>query len=116
LVGYGDIYNTRALIEITGQNIGSAPDPSYGTHFFQDLVESNIYPLAIYLDDDEAVLNREFFYNTPNHLHKLLPTLNGLDNVIRVIKVSEYRARHHIELVMDNQKNLAIAFLAKDQA
>jgi hypothetical protein len=29
---------------------------------FQDLVESNINPLAIYLDDDDVVFNRDFFY------------------------------------------------------
>ena len=43
-VGYGDIYNTRALVELAGEGIGPAPEPSFGTHFFQDLVESNIYP------------------------------------------------------------------------
>ena len=38
-IGYSDIYNTRALIELTGEGIGTAPEASFGTHFFQDLVE-----------------------------------------------------------------------------
>jgi hypothetical protein len=50
-VDYGDIYNTRSLVELAGQGIGPAPEPSLGTHFFQDLLEQQIYPLAIYLDD-----------------------------------------------------------------
>ncbi|MFM8320329.1 MAG: PEP/pyruvate-binding domain-containing protein, partial [Chloroflexota bacterium] len=36
-IGYGDIYYTRALVELTGQGIGAAPEASFGTHFFQDL-------------------------------------------------------------------------------
>ena len=38
-IGYGDIYHTRALVELAGQGIGHAPEASFGTHFFQDLVE-----------------------------------------------------------------------------
>ncbi len=53
-IGYADIYRTRALVELTGRGIGLGPDASFGTHFFQDLVETNIYPLAIYFDDEDA--------------------------------------------------------------
>ena len=70
-IGYSDIYNTRSLIELSGEGVGSAPDASFGTHFFQDLVEAKIYPLAIFLDDEDVVFNREFFYETPNSLLKV---------------------------------------------
>ena len=53
-MSYADIYNTRALVELSGEGVGPAPEPSYGTHFFQDLIESRIYPLAVHLDDHEA--------------------------------------------------------------
>jgi len=46
-VSYADIYNSRALIELAVGPEGLVPDPSYGTHFFQDLVESQIYSLAL---------------------------------------------------------------------
>jgi hypothetical protein len=61
-IGYADIYNTRALIEVSGSEIGTSPEPSFGTHFFQDLMEAHIYPLAVDLDDGDAVFNRNFFY------------------------------------------------------
>jgi len=48
-IGYGDIYHTRALVELAGEGFGLPPEPSLGTHFFQDLLESQIYPLAIQL-------------------------------------------------------------------
>jgi hypothetical protein len=63
-INYGDIYNTRALVEIAGYGNLVVPEPSFGTHFFQDLVEANIYPLAIYLEDPEVQFNQSFFYDT----------------------------------------------------
>ena len=113
-IGYGDIYHTRALVELTGQGIGPAPEASFGTHFFQDLVESNIYPLAIYLEDQDVVFNRAFFYQTPNSLETIAPELAGLSHCLRVIKVDAFRADHHLELVMDDEKGKAVAFLEPD--
>jgi len=110
-VGYGDVYNARALVEVSGKEIGSAPEPSFGTHFFQDLVEANIYPLAIYLDDEGVIFNRRFFYKTRNCLTDLLPDETALADCLRVIDVSTYRPGHNLELVMDDEKGRAVAFL-----
>ena len=90
-IGYGDIYHTRALVELTGQGIGAAPEPSFGTHFFQDLVESNIYPLAIYLDDEDVVFNHDFFYKTPNCLTDFLPDQAAWESCLRLIEVASFR-------------------------
>lgn len=114
-IGYSDIYNTRALVELAGKAIGSgAPEPSFGTHFFQDLVEARIYPLGIYLDDDDAVFNREFFYGTPNHLADFMPGENELEKSLKIIDVASYRVGHHLELVMDANKGRAVAYLTPD--
>ncbi len=113
-IGYADIYHTRALVELTGAGIGSAPEASFGTHFFQDLVESNIYPLAIYLDDEEAIFNRPFFYETPNHLLDFLPEETVMADVLRLIDVAKYRTDMHIELVMDDELGRSVAFLERD--
>lgn len=113
-VGYADIYNTGALVELAGAGVGAAPEPSFGTHFFQDLVESNIYPLAIYLDDEDVVFNRAFFYDTPNRLPEVLPGLSHLAKALRLIEVSSYRPGWHLNLVMDNDQGRAVAFLAQD--
>ena len=56
-VNYSDIYNAKALVEVTGKGRGAVPEPSFGTHFFQDLLEAQIYPLAVNLDDDRAFIN-----------------------------------------------------------
>jgi hypothetical protein len=113
-IGYGDIYNTRALVELTGQGIGPMPEASFGTHFFQDLVESNIFPLAIYLDDPDVIFSREFFYETPNRLAALLPDQAGLEGCLRLIEVEDFRPGHHLELVMDDEQGRSVAFLEPD--
>jgi hypothetical protein len=112
-IGYADIYNTRALVELAGEGIGPAPEPSFGTHFFQDLMEANIYPLAVFLDDEDVVFNRKFFYKTPNRLRELSPESSGLEDCLRLIRVSDFRAGHHLELVMDENSRRAVAFLRK---
>lgn len=115
-IGYGDIYNTRALIELAGKGIGSAPEASFGTHFFQDLVESEIFPLAIYLEDEDVVFNHEFFYNTPNVIAEFDPDYADLCDCLRLIRVSDFRGRHHLELIMDNEDDgRTVAFLSPDE-
>ncbi len=113
-ITYGDIYNTRALVELAGKGIGPAPEPSFGTHFFQDLVEAQIYPLAIYLDDEDVIFNREFFYKTPNCLTAFLPKEAGLQSVLRLIAVEDFRPGYHIDLVMDDEQGRAVAYLVPD--
>jgi hypothetical protein len=115
-VSYADIYHTHALVELSGKGIGSAPEPSYGTHFFQDLIESRIFPLAVHLDDKDAVLNRGFFYDTPNRLTTWLPEFSNLQNTLRVIHVEDFAPGNVLELIMDSDASRVIAFLkAEDQ-
>ncbi|MEX2160687.1 MAG: PEP/pyruvate-binding domain-containing protein [Anaerolineales bacterium] len=110
-VSYADIYNTRALVEISGKGVGSAPEPSYGTHFFQDLIESNIFPVAVHLDDRDSAFNRGFFYDSANSLTKWLPELESLQNTLRLISVDEVTRGHVMELIMDSDAGRAVAFL-----
>ena len=113
-INYGDIYNTRALIELTGQGIGPDLEPSFGTHFFQDLMEAHIYPLAVYLDDEDVTFNKDFFYKTPNHLMEWLPADETLTGCLRLIQVDDFRPGHHLSLVMKDDVGKAVAFLQPD--
>jgi hypothetical protein len=110
-IGYGDIYHTRALVELAGRGIGHAPEASFGTHFFQDLVESNIYPLAIYFDDEDVLFDREFFYRTPNLAREFLPDDQNLPDCLRLIRVSDFRPGCHLVLVMDDEQSRSVAYL-----
>ena len=111
---YGDIYHTRALVELSGTGIGPHPEPSFGTHFFQDLVESNIYPLAIDLDDEDAIFREDFFYQAPNCLAEFFPESTDLPACLRVIDANAYRPGSHLELVMDDEQARSAAYLEAD--
>ncbi len=112
-VSYADIHHCGALVELSGEGIGPAPEPSLGTHFFQDLMEANIYPLALDLDRPETVFNREFFYHTPSCLKHLVKSDPGMERCVRVIEVDAYRPGHHLDLIMDDEKGKAMAHVVQ---
>jgi hypothetical protein len=114
-VAYSDIYNARSLVELSGESVGTLPEPSFGTHFFQDLMEAQIYPLAVSLDDKDVLFNHDFFYETPNRLSKFLSVDKRLQRALRLIAVKDFRAGHHMDLVMDGQKGRAVAYLVPDE-
>jgi Pyruvate phosphate dikinase, AMP/ATP-binding domain len=115
-VGYSDIHNAGALVELAGKGIGAGPEPSLGTHFFQDLVEAQIFPVSMPLDRAETVFNREFFYDTPNRLPGLVETSEAIAGCLRLIEVASFMPDHHLELIMDAVKGQAVGFLAPDDA
>jgi len=112
-VTYSDIFNSRALVEIVSSD--TAPEPSYGTHFFQDLVEANIYTLALALQDTDAEFNRHIFEETPNQLAALLPEDAAWQDTVRVIDLELFFGTC-AELVMNGEEGMAIAYLKEDQS
>jgi len=114
-VSYSDIYNTRALVELSGEGVGSSPEPSLGTHFFQDLLEAQIFPLAVMLDDPLSVLQPSFFYYAPNSLDEFIPADETLKNHLRLIKVSDFRKNNVIRLVMNEERNTAVGYLIQQR-
>jgi len=110
-VTYADIYNTAMLIEIGLSDGESAPEVSYGTHFFQDLVEAGIYPLALYPGQGETVFNWRFFRDSANELARLLPDLAVYADYVRVIDVPAVARGRHLEVIMDDEKNRALGYL-----
>jgi len=112
-VGYADIYNTRALVEIARSKSNSTPEVSYGTHFFQDLVETHIYPLPLYVDDASSVFNEDFFLKSPNALAELLPKDARYAPFVKVIDVPAVTRGRYLELVMHSGKEKALAYLKR---
>ena len=86
-VTYSDINNTAALIEIARKRGQYVPDLSFGTHFFQDLVEASIRYLPLYPDEPDVIFNEAFLGEARNILADLLPEYARLQHVVRVIDV-----------------------------
>lgn len=111
-VTYADIYNTLALIEAAGLSGDDTMELSYGTHFFQDLVESRIYPLPLHLNAPDARFNWAFFKDSPNKLADLLPDDERYAEYVKVIDVPAVADGRYLDLVMDGERDEALAYLA----
>ncbi len=110
-VTYSDISNTAMLVEIA-RKVGSyLPDVSFGTHFFNDLVESKIAYLPVYPDDLRVVWNEEFLRGSPNALATVAPEFADMEHVVRVINVPEVSGGRLMHVVMDAEADRALAFL-----
>ena len=108
---YADLNNAAALVELACENAGQLPEVSYGTHFFQDLVESQITYLPVYPDLPEAEFNYPFFQDSPSVLEKLQPESTPLADVVRVINVPAVSAGLTVRLVANPRSRQAVCYL-----
>lgn len=112
-VGYSDINNTAMLIEIARAKGDYVPEVSYGTHFFQDLVESRIRYLALYPDTPGNEFNEDFLLvNTRNELSRLIPGSEALQSLVRVIHIPSEAHGLLLNVDMDGEKQEALGYLA----
>lgn len=110
-VTYADIYNTKVLIEIAIATEDGAPELSYGTHFYQDLVETGIYALPLHLQNDKSVFKWSFFCESENSLAELLPKDADLSEYLRVINVPKVAGGRRLNILMDGSNDEAIGYL-----
>jgi pyruvate,water dikinase len=115
-VGYSDINNTAMLIEVARKKKDYVPELSFGTHFFQDLVEANIRYLPLYPDEKNSVFNEEFFLTSPNHLKRLIPHARNMEQVIRVIHVPKSTDGATVTIYMDGDREKALGCLVRKGA
>lgn len=110
-VSYADINKTKMLIEVARERDGFVPEVSFGTHFFQDLVESGIHYLPLYPDQEGIRFNEDFLQNSPNELAKLLPKDADYQEQVRVINVPAAMSGKTITIAMNGDTDEALAFL-----
>jgi len=115
-VTYADISNAAVLVEMARQKGGYLPDLSFGTHFFQDLVESNIRYLPLYPDDPEVAFNEAFFRGAPNALASLAPDFASLQEALRVIDVPGATGGRVLRVLMNGDLDEAVGLLATPAA
>lgn len=111
-VTYSDINNTSMLIEIARKQNDYVPDLSFGTHFFQDLVEANIRYLPLYPDDKGIIFNEEFLIKSKNILLDLVPGYKQLSNVIKVIDIPSSSKGEVLKVHMNANTNFAVAVIS----
>ncbi|MCK7542614.1 PEP/pyruvate-binding domain-containing protein [Marinobacter bryozoorum] len=68
-VGFADISRVSLLVEIADMGNGMVPDLSFGSHFFQDLVESGIAYVAIFPDQQDSTWNPDWLKHHAQQRH-----------------------------------------------
>ena len=110
-ITYSGINNTSLLVEIARKKGNYVPDLSFGTHFFQDLVEARIHYLALYPDEEGNIFNEAFFQDSPSVLSQLLPEHGRLERAVRVIDVEQVFPGCEFNVVMDADKDRALGYV-----
>ena len=115
-VTFSEINNIAAIAEIAYKEGSLIPELSFGTHFFQDLVEMNIFYMAIYPDNEKVIFNTKWMQEELNLLEKLVPEDRKYADVVRVYDVrgkdlrlySDVVAQEMICFFRNNDKSFSI--------
>jgi len=110
-VTYSGINNTAMLIELAYSKDGYVPELSFGTHFFQDLVEADIRYLPIYPDMDESYFNIDLMLNAKNSVDDYIEIDSRISDVVRVISIREIFDNKKMSVVMNGDENKAMGFV-----
>ncbi|MBN1524139.1 MAG: PEP/pyruvate-binding domain-containing protein [Spirochaetales bacterium] len=84
-VSFSEINSVKILCEVAKMHSGLIPDVSLGTHFFNDLVETDILYCAVHPDREDYIYSEEYLNSAPNALVKLIPEAEAVQEIIRVI-------------------------------
>ncbi len=88
-VTFSEINNMAAIAEIAYKEGSLIPDLSFGTHFFQDMVEMNIFYMAVYPEQEKVIFNISAMESMSNLLEEFAPEDCQYADVVRVYNVRE---------------------------
>ena len=118
-VSFSDISNFNILCEYEDVEIGFAPELSYGSHMFQDIVETNMFYIAIMNlnTNKNNYFNKDFFTTNSGgdalfwkgNENKLEKILTNQDAVAQFIKIYEMDEKHPFTLYADFEKQKVIS-------
>lgn len=85
-VHFTELCNMSVVGEVSCQEAGLLPELSYGSHFFQDLVETDIFYVAIFDGNKDVVFHPKWVLARENILANVSPKSTALSDVIHVVK------------------------------
>lgn len=98
-VRFSEINNISFLGEVAHTDGNLMPELSFGTHFFQDLVETGIFYLAIFPDNPEVVFRRNILDQFENVLDKIVLETSKYGHVVKVYETGKQGLRIMADIV-----------------
>ena len=111
-VSFAEINTVSVVCELSLMHAGLVPDVSFGTHFFNDLVEMGMLYLAISPGKEGHVLNETLLGELPNRLAELLPDAADLAPALRVLDACGLPEPGRIHLNVDAHQQRAVCYWA----
>jgi pyruvate,water dikinase len=108
---YADLSQARVLVELAHERAGQLPDLSFGSHFFQDLVEAQVIYLPVYPEAAADQFNRKFFAAAATALAGLSPEDAGFAGVVKVIDVRRETGGRAARVLADPRSRAAVCWL-----
>jgi hypothetical protein len=112
-VSFAEINTVSVLCEIDTMHEGLVPDLSLGTHFFNDLVETDMLYIAFYGSKKANVLNEALLNGLPNRLTEMIPEASVWSQAVRVVEVPD---SERFFLVADNMNQKAVVYMDTEVA
>jgi hypothetical protein len=107
-VSFAEINKVAVLAEVAYEGGNLMPELSFGTHFFQDLVETDIFYVAIFPEKQDALFNQKCFWQMPNLLTEFLPGSSKYVNAVKVYETSN----EQLQIMCDILSQEVICFFA----
>jgi len=106
-VVFSDISNFKILCEYADTEIGFIPELSYGSHMFQDIVETEMFYVAVMGTEQNGteIFRKEFFRDEISVLKYIVP---NAENYSDIIKVYEFSSAKSLKLYADFKKRTVI--------
>jgi len=83
-VHFSELCNMAAICEVSYPKAGIVPELSFGSHFFQDIVESDIFYAAVFDGEQGIVFCPEQILTQENILKEIYTVEKRLDSVIHI--------------------------------
>ena len=80
-------------MEIAYEGANLIPELSFGTHFFQDLVESDIFYVALFPGKPNTIFNIAKLDKFPNELAEVLPEGGKYADVVKFCRLKDHKLR-----------------------
>ncbi len=110
-VTYADIDRAAVLVEIAREEAGQLPEVSFGTHFFQDLVEAKTIYVPVYPDDGASAYQADFFEKASSVLLDLYPEAVECADVLKVIDVCREASGSLAHVAADPEAHRLVCYL-----
>lgn len=85
-VRFAEICNASVICEVAYKSGSLMPELSFGSHFFQDLVESDIFYAAIFDGYENVIYNPNYLMDSKNYLEEILHKEASVKDVIYIAK------------------------------